>query len=155
MSHPNESVQQFVVFRLHTHEYALPMSQTVEVLRMVALTPLPEAPAWLPGLINLRGRVIPVMELRARLGLQSRVPDLDTAILVMHSDGHMLGLITDAVIEILTLQPESLAPPDPLSSAPQTVAGVARVDDRLIVILDLQMLRASVEQTLRATYVLP
>jgi purine-binding chemotaxis protein CheW len=155
MSYPSESLQQFVVFRLNAREYALPISQTVEVLRMVALTPLPEAPTWLPGLINLRGRIIPVMELRARLGFRPRVPDLDTAILVAHADGHMLGLITDAVIEILTLPPASLAPPDLLSSAPQTVAGVARVDDRLIVILDLQTLCAGAEHTLRASYVLP
>lgn len=155
MSDPRDNLQQFVVFRLHAREYALPISQTVEVLRMVALTPLPEAPEWLPGLINLRGRVIPVMDLRMRLGFRPQFPDQNTAILVAHVDGHILGLIADAVVEILTLPPESLAPPNMLSSATQIVASIARVDDRLIVILDLQTLCSGTEHMLRATHVHP
>jgi purine-binding chemotaxis protein CheW len=150
MSDPSDGLWQFVVFRLHAREYALPISQAIEVLRMVAMTPLPEAPAWLPGMINLRGRVIPVMDLRMRLGLRPRAPDLDTAIVVAHANGHILGLIADAVVEILTLPPASLAPPAALASATHTVAGVACVDDRLIVILDVHALCAGAEHMLPA-----
>jgi len=151
MSDPSDSLRQFVVFRLHAREYAIPIGQAIEVLRMVAMAPLPHAPAWLPGMINLRGRVIPIMDLRMRLGLRPQAPDLDTAIVVCDADGHILGLLADAVVEILTLPPESLAPPDLLSSATHAVAGVAHVDDRLIVILDLQTLCAGAEYMLPAT----
>src|SRR5437660_1615747 len=83
MSDTIDGLRQFVVFRLHAREYALPVGQVVEVLHMVAMTPLPEAPAWLPGLIDLRGQVIPILDLRTRLGLRPQAPDLDTAIVVV------------------------------------------------------------------------
>jgi purine-binding chemotaxis protein CheW len=150
MLDPIEGPRQFVVFRLHAREYAFPIGQAIEVLYMVALTPLPEAPGWLPGMINMRGRVIPVMDLRTRLGLPQRTPDLNTAIIVAQAEYGVVGLIADAVVEILALPSESIATPDALAGATHTVASVAHVGDRLIVILDVHALCAGADRMLPA-----
>jgi len=150
MSDTIDGLWQFVVFRLHAREYALPVGQVVEVLHMVAMTPLPEAPAWLPGVIDLRGQVIPILDLRTRLGLRPQAPDLDTAIVVVDADGRILGLIADAVVEILTFPPESIAPPGALAGSTHTIAGVACVGGRLIMIFDVHALYPGAESMLPA-----
>src|SRR5205809_5151739 len=73
---------QLVVFRIEKSEYALPVGNVGEILRMVAIAPVPEAPSWLPGVINLRGKVIPVIDLRVRLGLASKPVGINTPIVV-------------------------------------------------------------------------
>ena len=73
---------------------------------MVAIAPVPEAPSWLPGVINLRGKVIPVIDLRVRLGLASKPVGINTPIIVAEHEGQMVGLIADSVTELLTVPPD-------------------------------------------------
>jgi purine-binding chemotaxis protein CheW len=128
---------QLVVFKVDKSEYALPVSNVGEILRMVAISPVPEAPAWLPGVINLRGRVIPVIDLRTRLGLPAVPVGINTPILVTEAEGHTVGLVADAVTELLTVPLDHIAPPDELAAHGNTVESVARAGDRLILIFDL------------------
>ena len=76
------TAQQWVIFRVESGYYALPLERVVEVLRMVSVRPVPDGPAWLAGVINLRGRVLPIMDLRARLGLPPQPVRLETRIIV-------------------------------------------------------------------------
>jgi purine-binding chemotaxis protein CheW len=128
---------QLVVFKVDKSEYALPVSNVGEILRMVAISPVPEAPHWLPGVINLRGRVIPVIDLRTRLGLPAVPVGVNTPILVTEAEGHTVGLVADAVTELLTVPLEDIAPPDELAAHGNKVESVARAGDRLILIFDL------------------
>ena len=137
--------RQFVVFRLDAREYAIPIEQTIEVVRIVALTPVPEAPAWLSGLMNLRGRVIPVIDVRIRLGLCARAPSLDTAIIVVCIDNQIAGLIVDDIVEIRPFLPAALAPTNTLIGAAQSVAQVAHIGARLIITLNMSMLYTGTE----------
>src|SRR5215207_5325324 len=105
------SNRQWVVFRLHDHEYALPLEHVTEAVHLIAITPVAEAPAWLAGVIDLRGRVLPVMELRARLGLPARVPDLSARILITAIGERWLGLIVDAATEVLVQSAETVELP--------------------------------------------
>ena len=143
MSSPNRLIQ-LVVFRLQTHEFALPVGDVAEVLRMVAITSVPEAPAWMPGVINLRGRVIPVVDLRLRLGLSAQAPGLDTPILVIRVDQMLFGGIADAMVEVLTLPGEAVEAIASADSAPHAAAAFARAGDRLIVVLDVHQLQVGI-----------
>lgn len=132
-----QAARRLVVFGLQDNEHAVPAEAVVEVLRMVALTPLPEGPDWLPGVINLRGRVVPVIDLRRRLGLPEMAYGLNTPILVVEVDGRIMGLVPDTVVEILSVPLDAVDTPDG-DAGP--MEGLARAGDRLIVILDLPRL---------------
>jgi purine-binding chemotaxis protein CheW len=141
---------QLVVFKVDRSEYALPVSNVGEILRMVAISPVPEAPAWLPGVINLRGRVIPVIDLRTRLGLPAVPVGVNTPILVTEAEGHTVGLVADAVNELLTVPLDDIAPPDELAAHGNTVESVARAGDRLILIFDLGQICGGAEKLVGA-----
>lgn len=127
-----------VVFQLEGRDYALPVHEIVEVVRMVEITPVPEAPEWLFGAINVRGRVIPVMDLRRRLGLAGMEPGLRTPIMVAETGGRMLGLIADNVSEMLSLPAHAIETVEATGESP--IAAMAQAGERLIVIVDLDRL---------------
>ena len=140
---PTSNTWQLVIFRLQDREFALPMAQVAEVLRMVALTPMPDAPAWFAGVINLRGQVIAIMDLRTRLGLAPRPPRLDTRIVVVESDGATLGLVVDAVSDVRVIPGECVERPDWSVETSNLLTSVARIDGRLVTILGLDGLMAT------------
>lgn len=129
---------QWLTFRLSGGEYALDVGDVVEVLRMAALARVPEAPPWLAGLLNLRGRVIPVIDLRLRLSLPAQPVGLDTPIIVAQWAERPVGFIVDEVTEVLTLFSDALSAPDALTGVGHPVLAVARADGRLILLLDLK-----------------
>jgi purine-binding chemotaxis protein CheW len=146
----SSEVTQLVVFRIEKSEYALPVGNVGEILRMVAIAPVPEAPDWLPGVINLRGRVIPVIDLRIRLGLRSVPVGVNTPIIVAETEGQMVGLVADSVTELLTVPLDSVEPPDELAGPGNTVEAVARAGDRLILIFDLERVCAGSQKLIGA-----
>lgn len=89
------------MFQVAARSYALPLERVVEVLRMVAVTPVPEAPAGVLGAVNLRGTLIPMLDLRPRLGMAPTVPDPGQVFLVLRARGRMLGLLADVVEDIV------------------------------------------------------
>lgn len=125
-----------LTFRTQGHEQALPVEDVVEVLRMVAPAPLPGAPPWVSGVINLRGRVIPLIDLRSRLGAPIPEPDLSTPIIVVDAGRGTAGLVVDEVVEVLALPDDAVAVPGPETAAATAVSGVARDGNRLILVLD-------------------
>jgi len=133
-----EDTATLVVFSLDDAEYALPLRKIVEGLRMVAITPIPELPDSVHGVINLRGRVIPILNLRRRLGLTSIPIDIHNPILVADDNGRLVGLVVDEVIQMLTLPANAIDGPEALGRSRQAVSSVARTGERLILILDLE-----------------
>jgi len=140
--------RRLVVFRLHYGEYALPLEHMVEIVRMVAVSPVPDAPTWLLGVINLRGEVVPVLDLRLRLGLPAAEIELNTPILIGRANGRVLGLVADEVIEVLTADPASIEPPEEMAGPSTSLTGVVRREDRLVMILDLERLLSGYEPDL-------
>jgi purine-binding chemotaxis protein CheW len=131
---------QFVVLRLGGREYALPARAVVQVLRMVAIRPVPESPMWISGVINLRGRMTPMLDLRKRLGLPAETPGLSAHIVIVRSNDAILGLIADAVLEVLALDEDAVEPPGGAAGRSRVISGVARSNDRLILVLDVDRL---------------
>ncbi len=137
----------FVGFRLERYLYALPLDHVERALRMVAVTPVPEAPPWVAGIINLHGRVIQVMDLRGRFGLPTREPHPDDRLLVVQDLERTMALIVDEVTELLEVPAHQVElPTGPLSQS-RPLAGVIRGDAGLILVLDATRLVPSEEDT--------
>jgi purine-binding chemotaxis protein CheW len=136
------STQQWVIFRVEAGQYALPLERVVEVLRMVAMRPVPDGPAWLAGVINLRGRVLPIMDLRARLGLPRQPTRLETRIIVAELGHELIGLLADEVLEVLTQPSSAIDLPTALPSTPGRPLAAVQAGDRLVTVFDLERLSA-------------
>lgn len=129
--------ESLVVFTLNGDESAIQTEHVREVLRMVAVTPLPGAPAWLAGVVNLRGCVVPVIDLRARFGLPATTIGLSTPIVVVESGDCVAGVIVDTVQGMVGVATDDLAW-QAVSDAPSPfVSAVARVSGRLILVTDV------------------
>lgn len=127
----------FVCFRLGGQDYALDVGETIEILRLVAITPLPEAPDFVPGIINLRGEIIPVIDLRLRYGLKQKMYNLNTPIMVVMSKDRLTGLIVDEVTEVITI-PSSCITANEIMFNNRYVKSIAKYDDQLLLIANLE-----------------
>ena len=126
-------------FRVGEHEYSVNIMSVREIRGWTRTTSLPRAPSYIRGVINLRGTVLPVIDLGQRLGLEGSEPDERTVIIVVDVDGRTIGLRVDAVSDILTLPTERLKPPPEIAAtADQTfLTALTIVDERMVRILDL------------------
>jgi len=129
---------QLVIFKLANEDYGLPISKVQEINRMVAVTKLPNSPEFMEGIINLRGRIIPVLDLRKRFGFNTREHQEDTRIIVVDISGQTVGLIVDAVHEVAKIPGDCIEPPPPsFVMDAQFVQGIGKFADALVVILDI------------------
>jgi purine-binding chemotaxis protein CheW len=145
-----------VVFELDGREFALPIQDIAEILQMVLVTPVPEVPPWVAGVVNLRGRVIPIVDLRTRLGIPTRRPELNTPILIAEQGTRKLGLIADAVRDVVSLEDAALEPPPELGTgdaSEDAVAALAQAGERLIVVLDLERVTADAAPLAEARHI--
>jgi purine-binding chemotaxis protein CheW len=139
-------VFQLVTFRLGGEEYAVDILKVQEVNRVVDITAVPNAPECLEGVMNLRGKVIPVLNLRKRFGLDPRAADGQSRIMVVDT-GTTVGLLVDSVQEVLRLPAETVEPPPLLARGTGSgyVKGIGKLRDRLLILLDIDKLLADGE----------
>lgn len=130
---------ELLTFRLADQEYALDIMSVREIRGWTRATPLPHAPHYMKGVINLRGTVLPVMDLALRLGLPEREQNERNVIIVVNFEDVMTGLLVDAVSDIVALTKDDLQPPPELSAgaAPGVVNALSLIEDRMIRVLDL------------------
>ena len=132
---------QLVVFQLGDEEFGFPVATVKEINRLLPITRIPRSPHFLEGVINLRGQITAVMDLRKRFHMPDRPRDDDTRIIVLQVDELLVGLIVDKVHEVRRIPEASIAPPPPVILAEMDrhyLTGVGKLDDRLIIILDAQ-----------------
>ncbi len=131
--------QQLVVFDLASELYGVDIGVVKEIIRMQELTQLPQTSFYVEGVINLRGKVTPVLDLRKRLSLPVTEQDQETRILVVDVDDQDIGVIVDAVVEVLRLSTDSIEPASSVITAVDSsyLLGIAKLEDRLIILLDL------------------
>lgn len=134
-----DAITQIVVFQLGQELYGADIAAVREVTPLQRVTRVPRTAAYIEGVTNLRGRVIPVVDLRKRLGLPVTAATKATRIAVGELGGGQIGMIVDAVLEVKSIAASSVEPPNPMMSKVDTdyVLGVAKVDERLIILLDL------------------
>jgi purine-binding chemotaxis protein CheW len=134
-------LMQLVSFHVGGEEFGIEILRVQEIIRIQQLTPVPNSPNFLDGVINLRGKVIPVVALRRCFSLEDRPHDKQTRIVVVEVNGSVLGFIVDSVSEVLRLPVETIEPPPRLGKVEREyVSGVGKLDDRLLILLDLNRL---------------
>lgn len=131
--------EQIVVFKLHDQLYGASIASVLEIIRVEAVTRVPGTPSFIEGIINLRGKVVPVMDLGVRFGLPPSSVSDTTRIIIVEAGGVTMGMIVDSVSEVLRLPASSLEPVPALISAygNEALKGVALVGDRMVIMLEL------------------
>lgn len=139
-----DAISQWVTFTLDAGIYGVHVMQVQEVLPMPEITPVPGAPAWIMGIINLRGNVVTVIDTRMRLGISPRVPDTSNRVIVIETDEQVAGILVDGVAEVANVcdaQVETV--PDVGSrECARYIHGVVSRDDTLLILLDSTRLLA-------------
>ncbi len=136
---------QVVSFRLGTEEYGVDIAQVQEIIRMVEITHVPRAPRFMEGVINLRGQLIPIIDLRTRFGMNRIDATKSSRIVVTDIGTKRVGMIVDSVSEVLNIPIENIedAPEMIAGIGTEYIQGVGKVGDRLIIMLDLTMVITS------------
>jgi len=134
-----DELLQLVSFKIGPEEFGVDITKVQEINRMVDITKVPQAPAYVEGVINLRGKVIPIIDLRKRLGVQLQENDKNTRIVVVDIDSHVMGMIVDSVSEVLRIPVSTIEPPPDIATGvnAEYIQGVAKMDERLLIFLDL------------------
>jgi purine-binding chemotaxis protein CheW len=137
---------QLVSFHIGGEEFGLDILRVQEIIRIQELTRVPNSPNFVDGVINLRGKVIPVIALRKRFGLEELAHDKQTRIVVVEVRGTVLGFIVDSVSEVLRIPADTVEPPPRLGKVEREyVSGVGKLDNRLLILLDVDRLMGDVD----------
>lgn len=143
-----KEVLQLVTFRLGKEEFSMDILKVQEIIRHMDLTRVPRTPDFVDGVINLRGRVIPVLDLRKRFGLPEGERTNETRIIVVDVDNRTVGLKVDAVSEVLRLPADTVEPPPSWVTGIESdyIKGVGKLDGRLIILLDVAKILTRTEK---------
>lgn len=140
----NEDTQKdkFLTFQLGEEEYGLAIYHVTEVVGLQRITAIPDMPNYIKGVINLRGQVIPVMEVRIRFQMQPRPYDDRTCVIVVNIQDTTIGLVVDEVREVMDIPADQIEPPPKISlkSSSKFIKGLGKVGDNVTIILDVQRL---------------
>jgi purine-binding chemotaxis protein CheW len=135
-----EDLRQFVSFVIAGEEFGVNILTVQEIIRPVEITRVPHAPDFVEGVINLRGRILPVIDLRTRFGFPSREQDDDMRIVVVEIGAQTIGFMTDSVQEVLRVDVTSIEPAPEIAVGIDAgyLRGVAKLEDRLLILLELE-----------------
>ncbi|HOF58216.1 MAG TPA: chemotaxis protein CheW [Syntrophorhabdaceae bacterium] len=144
----DDSILQLVTFKLENDEFGVDILRVQEINRMMNITKIPNAPTFTEGVINLRGKIIPIIDLRKKLGFVSRVYDKSTRIIVVELDGIVLGFVVDSVSEVLRIPRDIIEPPPSIIGNVESdfIEGVGKLQDRLLILLELKKIFTNTER---------
>lgn len=131
--------EQFLTFRLHGQDYGMTILKIQEIKGWDKVTPIPNSPAYVKGVLNLRGVIVPVIDLRLRFGLPEAERDVFTVIIVANVNGRLAGIVVDAVSDVVNISTEQLcdAPEYEGQENREFIKGLAQVEGKLFVLLDV------------------
>ncbi|MEW6172575.1 MAG: chemotaxis protein CheW [Bacillota bacterium] len=131
---------QVVVFKLAGETYGVDIASVAEIIRMESITRVPRAPEFIEGVINLRGKIIPVIDLRRRFDLPKGEQSRQTRIIIVELGEMIIGMIVDAVLEVLRVPEESIEPPPAVINGVDVIylRGIALREERMIILLNLE-----------------
>jgi purine-binding chemotaxis protein CheW len=131
---------QIVVFEVGSEQFGVQISHVESIIKMQLITQLPHVSRFVEGVTNLRGKVLPVIDLRKRFGLDLKQADKNSRIIVVRVDGMEIGMIVDNVSEVLMLPDGAVEPAPAITDSVDTafITGIAKLDPRLVILLDLR-----------------
>ncbi len=138
----SKEILQLVTFTLGTEEYAIDILNVQEINRITEITKVPNSPDYVEGVINLRGKVIPVINLRRKFNFEQKVTDDNSRIIIVEIQGVTNGLVVDSVLEVLRIPLDSVEDTPPMSVELNShfISGIAKLDNRLIILIELDKL---------------
>ena len=139
---------QIVVFELGSECYGVQISAVESIIRMQPVTRIPHSPQFVEGVTNLRGKVLPVVDLRKRFSLETQRETNNSRIIVVNVNDMVIGMIVDAVSEVLTIQDQMVEPPPSITASIDSafIKGIAKIGERLVILLDLAKILSLQEQ---------
>jgi purine-binding chemotaxis protein CheW len=150
VSRQENTLLQLVTFAISEEEFGIDILRVQEIIRIMPITKVPNSPPAVEGVINLRGKVIPVIDLRKRFGMEPREHDSHTRIIVIEMHAMIVGFVVDGVSEVLRIQSSTVEPPPAVVAGIESeyIKGVGKLEDRLLILLDLDKLLTSEEMRL-------
>ncbi len=138
----SDQTLQLVTFRIGNEEFGIDIQKVQEINRMIDITKIPNTAAHVEGVVNLRGKIIPIISLRTKLGFGEAERDKATRIMVVEIDGNVLGFIVDSVSEVLRIHDAKIEPTPSITGGTDAnyIDGVINLGDRLLILLNLSML---------------
>jgi len=143
----NNPITQWVTFFLDSEKYGIKVMQVQEVLRMTEIAPVPGAPHYVLGIINLRGNVVTVIDSRKRFGLPEKEPDEATRIVIIEAGDNVVGILVDSVAEVVDLRTDDIetAPNVGTDESSKYIQGVSSVSEELLILVDVNKLLSDEE----------
>lgn len=135
--------QKLLTFSLGSEDYGVSILKVKEIIGMLDITPVPRTQSFIKGVINLRGRIIPVMDLRIKFGMEEKPYNERTCIIVMevnvNDNTKMLGIVVDMVSEVISISTEEIEPPPEYgtSKEPHFILGIGKIKEKVVIILDI------------------
>lgn len=142
MQKKDDELLQLVTFSIGEEEFGVDILKVHEIIRTMEITKVPRAQDFVEGVINLRGKVIPIIDLRRRFGFVSKKHDKHTRIIVIEINNMIVGFVVDSVSEVLRIPAATVEPPPPVVAGVESeyISGVGKLQDRLLILLDLDKL---------------
>ena len=152
MSSTKETTREFLAFKLGQEEYGVDILKVQEIRGYDTVTRLPDAPLYIKGVINLRGTIVPVIDLRLKFNLGKAEYDASTVMIVLNVEKRVISVVVDSVSDVTGLKAEQLRPSPEFGGAMDTrfITGIGAVDERMLILLDIEKLMTSAEMGLVA-----
>lgn len=143
----SENLIQLVSFTLDKEEFGIDILKVQEINRTPNITRVPNCPDFIEGVINLRGRIVPIIDLRKRFGMQAAEQSKDTRIIVVEVLSKIVGFIVDSVSEVLRIPHSVIDPPPPLVAGirAEFIEGIGKLENRLLILLNLEKILSAAE----------
>lgn len=147
LSKGSDDIFQLVGFMIGSEEFGVDILKVQEINRLVQITKVPNSPEFVEGVINLRGRVIPIIDLRIRMGIDKKGNDSHTRIIIVETNSKTVGFIVDRVTEVLRIPANVIEAPPEIATGVEShfITGVGKLEDRLLILLDLDKIMSDEE----------
>ena len=153
--HTSQMANEFLTFRLGSEEYGIEILKVQEIRGYDAITQIANAPEFIKGVVNLRGIIVPIIDMRIKFRLGSATYDQFTVVIILNVAGRVMGIVVDGVSDVITLGLEQMRPVPGLGSVIDTeyIMGLGTVDERMLILIDIEKMMSSsdmglIEQTI-------
>ncbi|RJG09333.1 chemotaxis protein CheW [Massilia cavernae] len=145
-----DALREFLAFKLGDEEYGIDILKVQEIRGYETVTRIANAPEFIKGVINLRGIIIPVVDMRIKFKLGTPVYDQFTVVIILNISGRIVGMVVDSVSDVTTLSPDQVKPAPEMGTAFNSdyITGLGTVDDRMLILMDIDKLMSSGEMGL-------
>jgi len=146
----NATLREFLAFRLGKEEYGIDILKVQEIRGYEAVTQIANAPEFIKGLINLRGVIVPIVDMRIKFNLGAPTYDQFTVVIILNIGSRVMGMVVDSVSDVTTLTPEQIKPAPEMGSALDTefLIGLGTLDERMLILVDIEKLMTSPDMCL-------